>query len=329
MRFGVMNLLDCDPFDPAKAARFAEIGEVLTSGAAHVWAVTEVMATGRRGARRAMSAVARRAGMVCGVGWGRAAVAFSGETRHVGLMWDPAVAEFVAGSFRSSGLGFHNHVFARVILRIGGVDMQFGSTHLEVFSRFKRVDQSSRLVGAVTRPQGCLPAFVGMDANGPSAARRRCGEYYDSDRHAAAPWHPDYVYQVDRTYDDAGNIGAWREDRSASQQLVDGGLFDAAAVLDVPWQPTEGHWPGDPHPSRRVIQTWTTVPGAIAGYEVVTGGPADTASDHHATVTTIDLPAVHLSLSRHGLVADQTPAHARQVSVSPRLRHGPVLGDGK
>jgi endonuclease/exonuclease/phosphatase family metal-dependent hydrolase len=72
--------------------------------------------------------------------------------------------------------------------------------------------------------------------------------------------------------------------------LLGGGLRDAAAIIDAPWQPSCGHWADDPFGPRRVdgIRVTAQVAPAVTGVETIRSDLAPRASDHLPVVVTVD-----------------------------------------
>jgi endonuclease/exonuclease/phosphatase family metal-dependent hydrolase len=259
-----------------------------------VLAVQEVRAPDADTAGRKLQRLARDTGLRCMVpgangGTSRPALAAGAHGFHVGLAWREGI-EPVPGSLRCRNQDFW-HALVTVVLDVGGRQVMHASYHAPPFGRGRRADEAELLVAAITRSGPRMPSLVGADWNGESADRvpgPADGEwvlYEPADRYAGVPWFPDMAYQHDLCYDERGRP-VHRLDRGAAEVLWAGGLYDAAAVLRAPWQPTTGHFPGDHYGEhgvqRRIdmIRVTPDVTGALRAHWVEDTEQARQASDH-------------------------------------------------
>jgi hypothetical protein len=312
VRYGSYNLFEYDPTDPSRAPRLALVDQVIRQLDLDVLAVQEVRAK-RPDAGLALAALAERVNMECHYAPDSPAVAANDGMLHVGLLWRPGL-HVVPNSFGTSHLGYPGgSSLVRLTFEFpDGVRVQHGSKHGTPFCSTKRSDQAGHAVGTMTRPEGCAPAVLCMDSNAQSAERRADGSHYDADPYThdlatgqKREWYNDLIFQVDWEYDAHGNR-VWSADRSAGEMYLAGGLRDAAAVLGVPWAPTVGHWPTDPHGLRRI--DWGLVTGhmvpALRGFQVATEIPdfdvelLKAASDHFPFVGAYETRDIDLSYSR-------------------------------
>jgi hypothetical protein len=232
----------------------------------------------------------------------RPALAMGSRGFHCGLLWRGGI-EPVPGSLRTLGRGHFWHSLATVTLGVGGHQVRHGAFHATPFGRLLRADQNERLVAMLTGPRGSLPLLVGADWNTESADRVRDPEtgrwilYEPRDPYAGVPWIDDMIYQCEWDYDERGER-QHRADRRPGDVLWAGGLHDAAAVLQAPWQPTVGHHPYDRYGavgiSRRIdaIRVTRHVLGALRAYHVTDTELTRSASDHLPVTVEYDPTAV-------------------------------------
>jgi endonuclease/exonuclease/phosphatase family metal-dependent hydrolase len=307
VRFATYNLRDLtldSPLDREQLHRFEQAGQVIRALDADVVAVQEIISDDPQWAGQCLARLADLTGLSATVVPGRAgeddaqdpryAIGVGGHRFHVGLMWKPNEFHMVPGSFKVWGPADFWHSLTRVVLvRDGGPPVQYASYHARPFGRRQRADDAERVVGALTRPLGSPPAMLGADSNCISADRSPDGSFYETDWYASRPWHDDFVYQCDWAYDKTGVRRHWA-DRTAGDVLYAGGLHDAAAALHAPWQPSSGHWPGDPFGPRRVdtIRVTSALVPALRAVEVARTDLALAASDHLPVVVTYDPNAI-------------------------------------
>jgi endonuclease/exonuclease/phosphatase family metal-dependent hydrolase len=302
--FTTYNLLDFTGPDD----RTASLQQALAESQPDVLAVQEILDDTAAGAGRLLHQLADSLGLLCTVdARGTTAIASGQHRYHVGLLWRPGITP-VPGTWRAFQAGDFHHALARLQLDIGSREpVTFASYHADPFRPARRFDEALRLVAALTRPPG--PAAVGGDFNGVSADRTAQGDYYDHDPYANQEWYGDLLHQVEwNAHPDAPH----RADRSPAEVLRRGGLLDAAAALDSPWQPTTGHWPvGDPFGPRRIdmIRTTRHLLPALAGYRVLRTHAASNGSDH--LPVSIDLEPAMIS----NRSADSTPRLQRPAPV--------------
>jgi endonuclease/exonuclease/phosphatase family metal-dependent hydrolase len=214
-----------------------------------------------------------------------AAVGVGDAGFHVGLLWRYGITP-VPGSFRQLGRaeGGLWHAAATIALQVGGpVPLTVVSCHLDPFRPEMRFSEAGRIAALAVDEA----AVVGGDFNGPSADRRADGSFYDPDPIEQRGWYEGAIFQV--VWDEDPDAEA-RVDRRAAERLRRAGLVDAAAALDAPWQPSCGHWPGDPHGPRRVdrILAKRGVRPALCFYEVVDTETTRALSDHLPVVVGVD-----------------------------------------
>lgn len=258
-----------------------------------VLAVQEIRAPDEDTARRRLQQFAGDTGLRCEVPGGaggaeRPALAMGSHGYHVGLAWRDGI-EPVPGSLQARNRDYW-HALASVVLDVGGPLVRHAAYHAPPFGRRMRVDESELLLAAITRAGSGRPALIGADWNAESADRIPTGDgrwclYEPRDPYAGVEWFTDMAYQCDWDYDDKGQR-CHRVDRSAGEVLWAGGLRDAAAVLQAPWQATTGHHPDDPYGQRGVyrridmIRVTGNVVDALRAHRVEDTGPARLASDH-------------------------------------------------
>ena len=178
--FASYNLLNLFAGDTAEDREHYEmITGVIRSLGTDVLAVQEILASDADTAARRLRQLADDAGLRCevpGAGGGRnTALAFGGHGYHVGLMWRDGI-EPVPGTLRCYGGRDFWHGLAVVTLDVGGTLIRHGAFHATPFSRGVRADQNTRLVAAITRPEGQPPALVGADWNTECADRVLAGQ---------------------------------------------------------------------------------------------------------------------------------------------------------
>jgi endonuclease/exonuclease/phosphatase family metal-dependent hydrolase len=218
---------------------------------------------------------------------------------HVGLLWRDGI-EPLPGTFTSRSRDLW-HALAWVTLDLGGPAVRHASYHATPFGKKIRADQNEIIVATLARSGSRRPTLVGADWNGDSADRvwdAGTGTwrlYEPGDPYAGVEWFEDLVYQCEWDYDERG-VRRHRVDRTAGDVLWAGGLYDAAAVVGAPWQPTTGHHPSDPYGARGVrrridaIRVTSEVLPALRSCRVTETDLTREASDH-LPVTTEYLPA--------------------------------------
>ncbi len=273
--------------------RYRLVVDVIRAIGPDVLAVPASRAADEDTARRRLRQLASDTGLRCEVpGRGgapaRPALAMGSHGYHVGLAWREGI-DPVPGSLQARSQDFW-HALATVVLDVGGHRVRHCAYHAPPFGRRMRADESELLLAAITRSNGGLSALVGADWNAESADRvaGAAGEwrlYEPGDPYAGVEWFPGMAYQCDLEYDERGRP-RHRVDRSAGEVLWAGGLYDAAAALRAPWQPTTGHHPDDPYGQRGVrrridaIRVTGEVLPALRGHAVADTAAARRASDH-------------------------------------------------
>ena len=279
---------------PRGQERYRLIVDTISGIGPDVLAVQEVRAPDDDTARLRLRQLARDTGLRCLVPGRdgdspRPALAAGSHGYHLGLLWRDGI-EPVPGTLQARSRDFW-HALATVVLDVGGVRVRHGAYHAPPFGRRMRADESELVLAAITRSDGGLPTLVGADWNAESADRVPSGQdgqwrlYEPGDPYAGVAWFPDMAYQCDLTYDEQGRP-RHVVDRSAGEVLWAGGLYDAAAALRAPWQPTTGHHPADPYGQRGVsrridvIRVTGDVTGALRSHQVTGSDRARQASDH-------------------------------------------------
>ena len=147
---------------------------------------------------------------------------------------------------------FHNKRFAEMPDHVlptvagfltvdGGQPFTVGVYHATPFGRGMRGDQAERLAAAVAG-RGQRVA-IGGDWSNISAARKANGAFYDEDPYAGHAFRPSWIHQCVWTYKPDGTR-VHEADRNASDILLAGGLYDAAAA-GRRWRATVGHHESD------------------------------------------------------------------------------------
>jgi endonuclease/exonuclease/phosphatase family metal-dependent hydrolase len=296
IRFGTYNLLDYSL--DGVGERRERLSRVVRSLEADVLAVQEIVAADEQQAGLLLAELGEPAGLTCWWAHGLPAVArghrLTGHDTcfYVGLLWNPARVRPVPGEFRAYSEDFW-HALAAGIVEVDGVRLRVGSFHATPFGRRMRADQMERVVSVFTRPTGRPPGLIGADWNCVGADRHPdTGRLYDRDPYADRPWIDDMIYQTTWTYDADGRR-RHQADREPGEVLYAGGLRDAAAALDAPWQPTTGHWPGDPFGPRRIdaIRLTSDLAPALRQVETIRTDLTLAASDHLPVIATLQVSA--------------------------------------
>ena len=292
VRFGTYNLLNLK--GPTTGERYGKVVEVIQGLDVDVLAVQEILASDEQDAGKTLTALGQDVGLVGEYEPGRPAVATGHKLTagdlyfHIGLLWKPGI-EPVPGLFRALVEDFW-HALAIGVFDLGGPKVAMASFHASPFGRNARADQAERVVSALTRPDTRPPGMVGADWNCIGADWRNDGSGpYDHDWHAEEPWHDALIYQCRWTTVD-GVRRHWA-DRGPGEVLYYGGLRDAAAVLDAPWEPTVGHWPSDdPYGERRIdgIRVTSDLVPVLQEIQTERTELSLQASDHLPVVVTFD-----------------------------------------
>jgi endonuclease/exonuclease/phosphatase family metal-dependent hydrolase len=284
VRFGSYNLFNFYQSSTAEEeARYSQIYEVISSMDVDVLAVQEVIfkhpdpeERARESALR-LEKLASSVGMYCHYAPGQPAISTAATGFHVGLLWRPGIEPVPGGwgSFTRSPAGLF-HSLASLVLDIGGHQVRFASFHGDPFSPENRLLEAYQVLRAINDDD--IPGIIGMDSNGMGAARVplkwssrwwrpwQRSTYYDEDVYRKAEWFPRISHQI--SLQGRGQ----RTDRRAAQVLESpqlGRLHDCAVLAGVPWEPTTGHWPTDPHPFRRPVRALAT--RHFREKEVITG----------------------------------------------------------
>jgi len=295
--FTTYNLLDLGADDSASGAEhYAAVAGSIRALHTDVLAVQEICAPGLPAAGQLLRRLADDTGLRCLVdgpgGETTPALCPGARGYHLGLLWRDGI-EPVPGTFRSHNADLW-HALGWVTLDVGGPAVRHAVYHAPPFGRKIRADQNEIVVARLGRTGGLgarVPALVGADWNGQGADRVRdpgTGRwklYEPGDPFATVDWFEPLVHQCEWDYDEQGRR-RHRVDRTAGEVLWAGGLHDAAAVLRAPWQPTAGHYHGDPFAAQGVrrridaIRVTPEVIPALRAHWVTDTGLTRRASDH-------------------------------------------------
>ncbi len=278
---------------PRAQHHYGQVVEVIRGLRPDVLAVQEIRGKPHR-AQHWLRTLAYDTGMKCEIpgakrGEARTALAIGSHDYNCGLMWQAGI-EVVPGSFRDTPDRLW-HSAGWATFRYGDRLVRHGAFHATPFDKELRTRENSRLLSLLAEdPGGDLPLLIGADWNGESAdlvldeATGKRVLYEPGDPFAGVPWQEDMIHQCFFS-EEADGARHW-VDRSAGQVLLDGGLYDAAAVLRAPWQATTGHDRGDGYGSagirRRIdaIRVTEDVVPALRAYRVLDNERARKASDH-------------------------------------------------
>jgi endonuclease/exonuclease/phosphatase family metal-dependent hydrolase len=214
---------------------------------------------------------------------GRAAVGIGSGDRHTAILHHPDTVTVKAGSVRA--FGPEAHVWHSIIAgeytiatSSGPKDLVIVSAHLDPFSSARRTLDAAQVARAINLNYAgpTPPGFVGADWNSLGASSR------DHDPYRGVDWNPVFALQLAPD----GQV-----DRSTGQYLEECGLRDCADLHQAALPATAGHYPGDPHPPRRIDRIYATadVPReAITAVAVIDTPLAREASDHLPVIVDID-----------------------------------------
>jgi Endonuclease/Exonuclease/phosphatase family len=274
--------------------RYLTVVELIRGLRSDVLAVQEIRGQPER-ARHWLRTLAYDTGMKCEIPAGKrgqavTALAVGIRGYNSGLLWQPGI-EVVSGSFRQTDPERLWHSAGWATFRYGDRLVRQGSFHATPFDKELRTRENADLLSLLAEgPDADLPLLIGADWNGESAdlvldeATGKRVLYEPGDPFAGVPWQEDMIHQCFFS-EEADGPRHW-VDRSAGQVLLDGGLYDAAAVLRAPWQATTGHDRGDGYGSagilRRIdaIRVTEDVVPALRAYRVLDNERARKASDH-------------------------------------------------
>ncbi|MGA3152667.1 MAG: endonuclease/exonuclease/phosphatase family protein [Streptosporangiaceae bacterium] len=293
--FTTYNVLDLFLSDePGAVRRYERAVESIRGIDPDVLAVQEIRGSYKPKVEGRLRQLAADVGLQCLVrdkdgGHAQPALAMGSRGYHGGLLWRAGI-EPVPDSFQVVGRLDFWHSLGCVTLDLGGRQVRHATFHAAPFGRSLRAEQNELLVARLTGSPASPPVLVGADWNTESADRIKDADgrwvlYEPGDPYAGATWSPDMIYQCEWDYDEDGNR-RFRADRRPGDVLWAGGLYDAAAALRAPWQPTVGHYPGDRYGvagiRRRIdaIRVSRHVLGALRAYHVVDSELTRRASDH-------------------------------------------------
>jgi endonuclease/exonuclease/phosphatase family metal-dependent hydrolase len=270
--YNTLNLFQDDT--PLQRDHYGLVVDSIRALGTDVLAVQEIRAPDEQTAQQRLGQLADDVGLHCLVprpdGEDSPALAMGPHGYHCGLLWREGI-DPVPCSLRRHGTGYFWHSLVSVALDVGGAQVRHAAHHATPFGRRMRADQNELLVGLVTRPPGVLPTLVGADWNTICADRVHdpaTGKwvwYEPADPFAAAEWSSGMIFHCQWDYDECGRR-RHRADLEAGDVLWSGGLYDAAAALRAPWQPTFGHDPGDPGAAGRM---WCRIDGIRVTGQVV------------------------------------------------------------
>ncbi|MGW2397186.1 hypothetical protein ACWCYY_11590 [Kitasatospora sp. NPDC001664] len=245
MRFGTYNLFNLGQLTSREEReRYDLLVQVIRGLGADVLAVQEIIGRDPAEAATVLRRLADDSGMSCEAtrAPGTApepALGSSNHRFHLGLLWRPGL-EAVPGSLWTCGGGVDFwHAMTTVVFDTGtGRRVRLGSYHADPFRPPQRLSEAYRVLSAF---QDGLPGGIGADWNSISSDRRPTGAYFDPDT-LPGQTHRKVRYQA--RFDPDNPAAPAVSDRSATTLLLQqpGGLVDTAAVADVPWLPTTGHW---------------------------------------------------------------------------------------
>ena len=290
--YNTLNLFQDDT--PLQRDRYQLVVDSIRALDTDVLAVQEIRAPDEPTAQKRLRELAEDVGMFCTVPdpdrEARPALAMGGHGYHCALLWREGI-EPVPGSLRCHGSEYFWHSLASVTLDVGGTRVRHAAHHATPFGRRLRADQNEMLVALATGPPPGMPTLVGADWNTECADRVRdedAGDwvlYEPGDPYAAVGWFDEMINQCEWDYDERGRR-RHRVDRGPGDVLWAGGLHDAAAALNAPWQATVGHHPDDVFGAHGV---WRRIDGvrvtrpvlqALRAHHVADSGVTRRASDH-------------------------------------------------
>ncbi|MCC3766093.1 endonuclease/exonuclease/phosphatase family protein [Streptomyces sp. UNOC14_S4] len=300
VRFGTYNLYKLAiPRAQEERNRYEQVVRSIRTMGVHVLAVQEIIGAEPDDGAKVLWQLADDTGLTCttapdpttGTSAGPA-LASSQHHFHTGLLWHPDLTAVPGGWRAYNGAPDFWHSLATLVLDAGGPPVKFASFHADPFRPDWRYNEARRVTSAF---RAGVPGAIGADWNAISADHRTDGTLFDDDPYTAQD-HIDLEYQVEWREDPTAPPKA---DRRASEVLRRGGLLDTAAVLDVPWEPTTGHWTdgqGDPDRwgPRRIdtIRITDHLVPALRAHRTVRTPDTLAASDHLPVVVDLALAEV-------------------------------------
>ncbi|WP_416976943.1 hypothetical protein [Streptomyces sp. T028] len=298
-RFGTYNVFNLQiPTTPEQKRRYELIVGMIRAAFQNrtgVLGVQELLGPTKTEARRLLRMLAQDTGLMCEAlpARGRKAIpalasqspGASAHRFHVGLLWTPDL-EPVPGSLRTyeADSDFWHGMAMADFHTDTPLPTRWCSYHAYPFWPDRRLHEASRVISVFQEPE--MAGGVAADWNSISADRRPDGSYYDPEPYLEQN-HPKLRYQVkfDPAHPDAPKLA--NRDAGEFLRRDPGGLRDTAAVLDVPWQWSCGHWidakgrPDDFGP-RRIDTLRVTKNVAVTARTHTThhGPDAEAASDH-------------------------------------------------
>jgi endonuclease/exonuclease/phosphatase family metal-dependent hydrolase len=276
------NLFEFGAGTAAANARRDDVVEVARAADAHLLAVQEVCGEDQAAT---LDQLAADIGLCCRLD-GQPTLACNGGKYATAVLWHP---DLKPTEFRLPGIGgtFERRI-ACITLTIGGRRLAFASYHATPAGSYQRIDDAVRVAMCMTRGRGFDAAVVGGDFNDTSAAKTPEGSYLDPDWTQTNPWNTNFIYETQWEYQDGHRHQ--RPDRRPADTLEQGGLPDAAGLLQTSPQPTDGHWPNDWSHNRRKARFHVTadLKPALRNIDVIRNETTLRASDHLPVVLTLD-----------------------------------------
>jgi endonuclease/exonuclease/phosphatase family metal-dependent hydrolase len=273
---------------PEDAGRAELVEQVVQDLGAHAIALQELLGHNLRRATEGLARLARRTGMEYtfegAYGGQTPAVAIGHDQLSVGLLWRKGV-HAIPGTLQThegEAAGFW-HALVQGEFEVEGQRVALASSHAPPRAGRERRPAEAHLL--LRHLSGHRLLVLGQDRNGVGADVKPDGSFYDPDPYqpdAQGRWTPENPPET-----------AFPTDRTPGAILTAGGLIDVAALphLDVPWDATTGHWPGERNGSRRIdeIRASVDMAACAAGYAVVRNETTLAASDHLPALACFDL----------------------------------------
>jgi hypothetical protein len=212
---------------------------------------------------------------------------------HVGVLWRPDRAQLLGWQDYSHWPALHHALGVATLDLRAAQPWRVAATHLNPADPTARFVEAGHIAMAgLGNPE--VPTLLGGDFNaaGAEPALDTSGAegsdasgFYDPEPYRDQ--EPGAAHQLHQVLWDDDPHAPPRLDRRALERLRRAGLVDVAWHLRVPWQPTTGYHPADPHRDRRP-DGWRASAAAlphITGYRV----EDDIGSDHRPVTITVDV----------------------------------------
>jgi len=247
LRFGTYNLFNLGQLaSREERERYDLLVQVIRGMDADVLAVQEIIGKDPEEAAAVLRRLADDTGMSCEATRASStvpepALGSSHHKFHLGLLWRPGFEPLPGTLWTCRGGVDFWHAMTTAVFDAGtgtAGRVRLGSYHADPFRPPQRLSEAYRVLSAF---QDGLPGGIGADWNEISADRRPTGAYFDPDT-LPGQTHRKVRYQA--RFDPDNPTASPVSDRAATTLLLQqpGGLLDTAAVADVPWLPTTGHW---------------------------------------------------------------------------------------